>query len=417
MTNVFSIYITNRKKAKDDSLVNSNVIYNSLYQFLCFIDTEDYSANNSCIADYYNLFTVFSSWLTGKDRRTQDFDEVPAFVHPKLLPHFLHTLRYSNDEETIVKHLIDLKIHLTNDLNSDKKVKQRSNSLLMEQCILKEMVLLWARFEHNPMLSSIIQDSLCILLYNTMDDKAFIETMDYVVTFSVYRLGQDQGTELVITLIQNLFLRINWIDTSILSRNTENIALLLVLLLEVVYHRQLDGVVSAVEREATLEELKWDVAGHFSTHLKHISVEDSKWSTGDEPNFSLLVQSLLFVTPSISFHCASFLLSFLHSIEEFPLILIHSSRIYDLIAILLLNQLYCEEEDIQTLIDVFHVVLKRIKENQQQSQVLLLLFFTTLHRCYHRETHQEKKDLIVVEVMKPAFRSLFSVENYYFSNV
>lgn len=393
---MFSIFITYRKKKKEQEAVNSLAVYNSLYQYLCRIDDEDYSDNNTCLVDYFNLCTIFSYWLFGKDRRCLDEDDIHSitvYSHPKVLPLFLHTLRYSNEPDKILQHLINFKIYLTED--NTRKTK----SLLIEQCIMKEIILLFIRFENDVVMNSVIRDCLCILLNNAIDEKGFIDTISYFVTFALYRM-EDSGFGFVSQVIQDLVVRISCIDASVLSRNLTNLSFLLSVLIDL-HHIQQQTVTSGLHREAALSELEIDHVSHFSTQLKTVTVE------GEDDQLSSLSNLLSNFPHSIK--CIESIQALMETFEDLPLILIHSSRIYDLLYVLVLMLLNNETDPnaVQLVIAIARQILSRVKENNQQYQVFAYLLYWSL---YHVFTTQESlRELIKPVFSEPIFKSLIKV--------
>ena len=167
---ILYIYINNRRKAKDNLITSTDILYDLLYQCLCRFDNRIYSAkNNLALSDYANLTTLLSCWLKGQDRRQNDgglstiAGEV-LYIHPKLLPHYIHCVRYQSDHERVLGFLLELKIYVTEDTNlqmqsmenededSDGEGSNRVSQchrLLIHQCIMKELTLLHLRFQKD----------------------------------------------------------------------------------------------------------------------------------------------------------------------------------------------------------------------------------------------------------------------------
>lgn len=376
--------------------MNSLSVYNSLYRYLCQVDDENYSDSNPCLVDYFNLCTVFSYWLFGKDRRCldeEDLHSVTVYSHPKVIPLFLHALRYSNEPDKILQHLINFKIYLTED--NTRKTK----SLLIEQCIMKEIILLFIRFEDDVVMSSVICDCLCILLNNALDEKGFIDTMCYFVTFALYRM-EDSGLCFVNQVIQDLVVRISSIDASVLSRNLTNLSFMLSVLIDL-HHIQQEVITSCLHREVVLSDLEVDHVSHFSTQLKSVTVEG-------EDNQPSCIATLL-SNFSHSFKCMESIQALMETFEDLPLILIHSSRIYDLLFVLVLMQLNCETSPnaIQQSVTIARQILSRVKENSQQYQVFGYLLYWSLYHLFN--TQESLREWITPFFSEPVFKSYIQV--------
>lgn len=116
------------------------------------------------------MTTLLSCWLKGKNRKQSDgglntIAEEVVYIHPKLLPHYIHCVRYQSDTERVLGFLLELKIYVTEDTNlqmqsmeqgeeedSDGEESTRVSQchrLLVHQCILKELTLLHLRFQKD----------------------------------------------------------------------------------------------------------------------------------------------------------------------------------------------------------------------------------------------------------------------------
>ncbi len=177
---ILYIIITNRHKIQDPLITNTDLIYNMFYRCLVCLDNRDYDANtNSALGEYANLVTLLNYWLKGKNRKQNDgglneISSIVLYIHPKLLPHYIHCIRYLVDIDRILGFLLEFKIYITEDTNhlmqaigqeSDDSRVSQSHQILIYQGILKELVLLFLRFQHDQ-----CKDSFWISYYSTVSN-------------------------------------------------------------------------------------------------------------------------------------------------------------------------------------------------------------------------------------------------------
>lgn len=145
-------------------ITTTDIIYNMLYQCLGRFDDGDYNPKtNLAVGEYANLVTLLSCWLKGKNRLQNDgglndISSVVMYIHPKLLPHYIHCIRYLMDVDRILGFLLEFKIYITEDTNrlmqivdeesATSRVSQ-SHQILIYQGIMKELILLFIRFQHD----------------------------------------------------------------------------------------------------------------------------------------------------------------------------------------------------------------------------------------------------------------------------
>ena len=164
---ILYIIITNRHKIQDPLITKTDLIYNMVYQYLVCLDNRDYDPNtNLALGEYANLVTLLNYWLKGKNRNQNDgglneISTIVLYIHPKLLPHYIHCIRYLADMDRILGFLLEFKIYITEDTNrlmqgidqeSEDSRATQSHQILIYQGILKELVLLFLRFQHDQCL-------------------------------------------------------------------------------------------------------------------------------------------------------------------------------------------------------------------------------------------------------------------------
>ena len=142
--------------------MNTDILYNLFYNCMCRADDRHYTAKeNESLGDYANLNSMLNCWLKGQDREQNDggVSDIYAgtvYYHPKLLPHYLHCLRYNMDKDQILNFLLEFKVSITEDTSvllqaetTNRESRPLSHQILLYQCILKELFLIYLRFQSD----------------------------------------------------------------------------------------------------------------------------------------------------------------------------------------------------------------------------------------------------------------------------
>ena len=142
--------------------MNTDILYNLFYNCMCRADDRHYTAKeNGSLGDYANLNSMLNCWLKGQDREQNDggVSDIYAgtvYYHPKLLPHYLHCLRYNMDKDQILNILLEFKVSITEDTSvllqaetTKRESRPLSHQILLYQCILKELFLIYLRFQSD----------------------------------------------------------------------------------------------------------------------------------------------------------------------------------------------------------------------------------------------------------------------------
>ena len=207
------------------------MLYNLFYNCMCRADDRCYTPKeNRSLGDYANLNSMLNCWLKGQDREqndggVSDIYSGTIYYHPKLLPHYLHCLRYIMDKDQILNFLLEFKVSITEDTSAllqaestRKESRSLSHQILLYQCLLKELFLMYLRFQSDEgsrspwsslvVLRPIVEDLLSQLLFNDVDNDSFRDNVNYLTVFVIDTCSQQLAIDFLCSLITNLFTRI-----------------------------------------------------------------------------------------------------------------------------------------------------------------------------------------------------------------